>query len=85
MSTIEKLKKKFYEKPIRNDITYDEVERLARYYGCDIYTGGNHQKRIVHKQSGTIIPLPQHGNLIKEAYIKELRDLFDTIRDSTED
>lgn len=79
MSTIEKLKKKFYEKPVRNDMSIDEVIRLSRYYGCEILTGGNHQIRILHRESGTIIPIPQHGKTVKEAYVVELRALFDEI------
>ena len=52
MSTLEKLKKKFFEKPVRNDMTIDEVIRLSESYGCMIMTGGNHQIRIVHKPTG---------------------------------
>ena len=79
MSKIEKLKRKLFEKPVRNDMTMDEVKKLALYYGCDIVTGGNHQIRIVHKKSGTVIPIPWHGKNIKEAYIAELRNLFEEI------
>ena len=79
MSTIEKLKKKFYEKPARNDMTIDELIRLAKAYGCMVLTGGNHQIRIVHKPTGRVIPIPNHGKTVKEAYIMELRELFDEI------
>ena len=79
MSTIEKLKKKFNEKPTRNDITIDEVIRLAKAYGCTVITGGNHQIRIVHKETGTVIPIPCHGKTIKEAYVCELKELFSEI------
>ncbi len=79
MSTLEKLKKKFYEKPVRNDLTVDEVVRLAKAYGCIVVTGGNHQIRIVHKPTGTVIPLPSHGKTVKEAYIAELKNLFSEI------
>ena len=79
MSTIEKLKRKLYEKPVRNDMTIDEVVRLARAYGCEIKTGGNHQIRIVHIGTGRVIPLPFHGKTVKEAYIIELKELFDEI------
>jgi len=79
MSTIEKLKRRFFEKPIRNDITQKEIERLAKHYGCDIYTGGNHQKRIVHVGTGTVIPLPQHSKTVAEPYVKELQELFESI------
>ena len=79
MSTLEKLKKKWYEKPVRNDITINERVRLARAYGCDILTGGNHQIRIVYKPLGVVIPLPCHGNTVKEAYIIEFKELISEI------
>ena len=79
MSKIEKLRQKFYEKPVRNDMTMEEVVKLAKAYGCEVLTGGNHQVRIVHKMSGRVIPIPQHGKCVKEAYIMELRELFDEI------
>jgi hypothetical protein len=79
MSQLEKLIKKFFEKPVRNDLTVNEVIKLANHFGCIVLTGGNHQIRIAHKPSGTVIPLPQHGKCVKEAYIIELRKLFDEI------
>ena len=43
MSTLEKLKVKFNEKPIPNDITFDEVERLAKERQVtDVYLSTNH-------------------------------------------
>ena len=45
MSTIEKRLKKFYRKPIPNDITFEEIEVIAKYYGCQVSTGGNHSKK----------------------------------------
>lgn len=63
VSTLEKLKKKFNEKPVPNDITIEDVIRLAKAYGCKIVTGGNHQIRIVYKPLGTVIPLPCHGKM----------------------
>ena len=80
MSTIEKRIKKFYSKPIPNDITFEDIEALATYYGCQISSGGNHSKKVVHVPSGTVIPIPIHGKTIKEAYIKELKKLFDSIK-----
>ncbi len=82
MSKIEKLKKKLYEKPVRNDMTTDEVIRLAKAYGCRILTGGNHQIRIVHKPTGRVIPLPQHGKNVKEAYIIEIKEMIEEIESS---
>ena len=76
MSTLEKLKAKFNEKPVPNDITFDEVERLANAYGCRVISGGKHSKKVVDVPSGTVIPIPMHGKYVQEAYIKELKDLF---------
>lgn len=76
MSALEKLKEKFNEKPIPNNISFDEVERLAKSYGCGVAAGGKHSKKIVDVTSGTVIPIPMHGKYVQEAYIKELKDLF---------
>ena len=81
MSTLDKLKAKFNEKPIPNDISFDEVERLANAYGCRVISGGKHSKKIVDVPSGTVIPIPMHGKYVQEAYIKELKDLFAEIED----
>lgn len=81
MSTIKKRLDKFYRKPIPNDITFEEIETLCAYFGCTIISGGKHSKKVVHKESGTIIPIPMHGKCIGEAYIKELKDLFDSIKE----
>lgn len=80
MSAIDKKLKKFYKKPIPNDITFDEVESLAKYFGCSVVGGGNHMK-VIHKPSGTVIPVPRHGKTVGEAYIKQLKNLFDLIRE----
>ena len=76
MSTLEKLKEKFKQKPIPSNISFDEVERLAKYYGCGVVSGGKHSKKVVDIPSGTVIPIPMHGKYVQEAYIKELKDLF---------
>ena len=82
MSRIEKDVKKFYKKPIPNDITYEEVKKVANFFGCTVNTkGGRHPLRVVHKESGTVIPIPVHGNTVKEAYIKQLQDLCDMIKE----
>ena len=79
LSTIKKLLEKFNSKPIRNDMTYDDIKRISEYYGCIIKTGVNHSIRIVDMKSGTVIPIPCHGKYVKEAYIKELHSLFNMI------
>ena len=81
MSRIGKLKTRFNKKPIPNDIRIDEAIKLAKNYGCEIVSGGNHQIKIVYKPFGIIIPLPQHGDTIKEAYVEELKLLFAKIEE----
>ncbi len=84
MSTIEKRIQKFYQKPIPNNITFADVQALASHYGCEVQTGyGKHGVKIVYKPLGTIIPIPIHGKYIKEAYVKQLKDLFDSIQEET--
>ena len=79
MSHAQKLIEKFYSKPIRNDITFCEVEAIASAFGCSVLSGGKHMK-VVHAPSGSIVPIPRHGKCVGEAYIKQLKDLFDRIR-----
>ena len=81
MSRIEKLIEKFYRCPIPNDITYEEVAKLAVYFGCKLQkSGGRHPMKVIHLETGTIIPIPTHGKTVQEAYIKELKKLFDTVK-----
>lgn len=77
MSSIEKLREQFYNDPVPKTIVMDDVKRLARYYGCKVLTGGNHQIRIANPKNGMVVPLPQHGKEVHPQYVKELRELFD--------
>ena len=77
MPQIEKLKKKFFEKPVRNDITFDEVEKLSAFYGCIMKKScGKHPMKVIHIGSGTVIPIPRHGKCVGEAYVAELKKLY---------
>ena len=82
MSKIGTRIKKFYRKPIPKDITIRDVEVLAVYFGCVIRTGGNHGIKVVHILSGTVIPIPIHGKNIQECYVKQLKKLFDKIKEN---
>lgn len=76
MSTKKKLREKFMRKPIPNDITMKEVETFVTQYHCIFSTGGNHQKRVIYPPWGRIIPIPDHGKHVGEAYIKQIKDLI---------
>ncbi|MBQ3077670.1 MAG: hypothetical protein IJC43_07410 [Clostridia bacterium] len=79
MSQIEKLKRKFFKKPIPTDMTFDEIEKLATYYGCVVKRGGKHPFHVMHPPSGRVIPIPTHGKTVGESYVKQLKQLFDEI------
>lgn len=36
-------------------------------------------KELFFKPFGIVIPIPFHGNIVEEAYIKQLKILFDRI------
>jgi len=59
-------------------MTFNEICLMAKYYGCDVESGGKHM-HIVHAKTGTVIPIPRHGKSVGEAYIKQLKELFDEI------
>ena len=80
MSQLDKLLAKLYKKPIPNDIRVDEVEKIVKAFGCTVESGGRHQMKIVHKPTGTVIPIPSHGDTVAEAYIKEIKEMLDKIR-----
>lgn len=80
MSQREKAWRHFNSKPTPNDITFEEVETLAESFGCTVKYGGKHPK-VVHKPSGTVIPVPRHGKYIGEAYINQLKALFCSIQE----
>ena len=85
MSKIDKLKEKFFRVPIPNDIRIDELKAIAEYYGCITAAGGKHQLKIIHRESGTVIPIPCHGDVVGEAYIKETKKLFKEIDGKKDD
>ena len=75
MSTLQKAIDKFFRIPIPNDITYDEFFLIAKHFGFERVTGnGGHGVAIRHTQTHKKIPIPIHGNTVKEAYIKQLKD-----------
>lgn len=85
MGQFEKLYEKFQRKPIPNDITFDELKVIAEHYGCIVVSGGKHSKKIVYEPLGTVIPIPMHGKTVKEAYIKEVKNLIDQIKEGNDE
>ena len=83
MSQLDKLLAKLYKKPIPNDMRIDEIEKIVKTFGCIIVPGGRHPMKIVHRLTGTVIPIPVHGDTVAEAYIKEIKILLDRIKGET--
>lgn len=81
MSRVDKLIEKLYRVPIPNDMRIDEIERIVKRFGCETTSGGKHPLKIIHKPTGTVIPIPKHGDTVEEAYIKQIKDLIDKIKD----
>lgn len=79
MSKFDKLKEKLYRKPVPNDMRIDEIKRIMTHYGCITTAGGKHQLKIVHVPTGTVIPIPCHDDIVKEAYVREIKKLIDEI------
>ena len=79
MGQLEKSIEKLYRKPIPNDMRIDEIVRIVKAYGCITETGGKHPLKIVYPPTNTVIPIPMHGSLVGEAYIKQIKLLLDEI------
>ena len=80
MAKIDKLLEKLYNRPVPNDIRIDEIIRIVTAFGCQTAAGGRHQLKIIHVPTGTVIPIPHHGDTVAEAYIKEIKALLDEIK-----
>ncbi len=81
MSSFEKALRKFNRVPIPKDITFNEVVTIAEHLGCEIRYKRHPQ--VVHRISGTVIPVPHHNQPIKEAYVEQLKVLFNSIVEET--
>ena len=83
MTAIEKKIQKFYKKPVPNDITYAEMKAVAEYYGCIVENSrrSKHSFHVIYPSLGVSIPIPVHGKTVKEAYIRELKKLFEKIKE----
>jgi len=80
VSQIGKLQEKFFKTPIPTDITIADIRRLFTHYGCIFCEkGGSHPYKVIHKESGTVIPIPVHGKHIQDVYVKQLKQLLELI------
>lgn len=78
MSKDDKLLKKFLEKPVRNDISIDEITAVAKVVDAEIIRGGKHSYHFVHRKSNTVIPIPIHGKTVKAVYIRMIAKIIES-------
>ncbi len=78
---LDKKMEKLYRKPIPNDMTFNEISAIAEHFGCIIDAGGNHLKIVYKGSFMRVIPIPRHGKTVQEAYVKQVKDLIDKIRE----
>lgn len=80
MSKEEKLINKFLEKPVRTDITFDEVKKLAKIIDAEILVGGKHSFHFVYKNTNTLIPIPVHGKTVGAAYVNQITKVIESYK-----
>ena len=81
MASIDKLLEKFYRKPIPNDITYDELRRIADHFGLIVKPPkGKHPMKISYPGIASI-PIPVHKKSVGEAYIYQVKMLIEKVKE----
>jgi len=83
MSKLHKILERIKKKPPRNDIEFDELEKVYEYYGFIKREGkGSHVvfTHSIYKELNTVVPRP-HGNNkeVKRVYIKILQEFIEYI------
>ena len=87
MSQHEKLLRKFLEKPIRTDLTYQELETLLFTFGYQKVEGEGSRVKF-YRADGTFpinIHKPHPGNLLKRYVVKEIQHILRSLRHDSSD
>lgn len=73
MSKKDKLIKKFLTKPVRSDLTFDELESLFSILGYIKREGKGSRVRFSNPETGDIFTIhrPHPGNILKTYVVKE--------------
>lgn len=74
MSKKEKLIEKFMTKPLRKDLTYEELEKLFEMLGYMKKEGKGSRVRFSNRENGDIFDMhkPHPGNILKSYVVKEV-------------
>lgn len=85
MTQFDKALEKFNRKPIPNDITYSELFYIVKKYGFEVDVGkGKRTCKVQYKKLGIKIPIPIHGNVVKEAYIEQVKRAIERVLENDE-
>lgn len=76
MSKKDKLLHRFLEKPVRKDLTFDELETLLFYLGYEKLPGSGSRVKFYHQQYDNLINLhkPHPSNVLKVYLIKQIQE-----------
>lgn len=86
ISSVEKLKEKFFKNPLLKNLTFDEAKRLLESYGCRVKnnSGGSHYA-VTHPNVDITMILPRHTIPLKRYNIKDIRGFIQRIENAKED
>lgn len=76
MSKKDKLLKRFLAKPIKNDLTFDELEALLCVLGYKKIQGTGSRVKFFHQQKNNLINLhkPHPSNVLKVYLIRQMQE-----------
>lgn len=80
MSQFEKAWEKLNRKPTPTDITFSELKCIAEKFGFEVEKRGKHVK-LRHRESGIKIPIPIHGKTVGFAYIEQVKEAINKIKE----
>lgn len=82
MSKKVKLREKFFENPIRDDITFEEVKTILFQYGFSIARSNGSHNIFVHESGFELPPIVTvSGRYIKKAYVNVIRDAINRVEE----
>ncbi|KAF0422755.1 type II toxin-antitoxin system HicA family toxin [Pediococcus pentosaceus] len=86
ISSVEKLKAKFFKNPVAKDLKFNDAKKLLISYGCKLQnnSGGSHYAVTHINHSDTLI-LPKHTVPLKRYNIKQIRDFISDIENAEEE
>lgn len=83
MTKKNKVINKFLEKPLRKDLTFDELERLFKMLGYEKKEGRGSRIRFLNHETGDVFIThkPHPGNILKTYVVKEVVEKIRGITD----